>query len=106
MFDFEAWHNHRSRKRYLEHCITLFRSYFFRDLLGPLAVLVGTAVAVGCYEQALQVREAGGGGRLFGRPFGRPFERLTVDVRPLECTVRDRQQRRLYQGKQAVGVCM
>eukprot|EP00198_Chlamydomonas_reinhardtii_P001358 XP_001690694.1 predicted protein [Chlamydomonas reinhardtii] len=54
VFDFEAWHNHRSRKRYLEHCITLFRSYFFRDLLGPLAVLVGTAVAVGCYEQALQ----------------------------------------------------
>ncbi|KAG2439483.1 hypothetical protein HXX76_004837 [Chlamydomonas incerta] len=54
VFDFEAWHNHRSRKRYLEHCITVFRSYFFRDLLGPLSVLVGTAVAVGCYEQALQ----------------------------------------------------
>ncbi len=35
--------------------MTLFRSYFFRDLLGPLAGLVGLAVAVGSYETALAV---------------------------------------------------
>ncbi|GIL77593.1 hypothetical protein Vretimale_6815 [Volvox reticuliferus] len=54
VFDFESWHQHRSRGRYLEHCITLFRSYFLRDLLGPLMVLVGASVAVGLYETALQ----------------------------------------------------
>ncbi|KXZ52338.1 hypothetical protein GPECTOR_10g970 [Gonium pectorale] len=54
VFDFAAWTQHRSRGRYLEHCITLFRSYFFRDLLGPLLVLVGAAVAVGLYETFLQ----------------------------------------------------
>ncbi|KAG2501956.1 hypothetical protein HYH03_000454 [Edaphochlamys debaryana] len=50
VFDFAAWHQHRSRNRYVEHCVTLFRSYFFRDLLGPLVILVGTAVAVGVYS--------------------------------------------------------
>ncbi|GLI62951.1 hypothetical protein VaNZ11_005805 [Volvox africanus] len=54
VFDFESWHQHRSRGRYLEHCITLFRSYFLRDLFGPLLVLVGASVAVGLYETALQ----------------------------------------------------
>ncbi|GLC41094.1 hypothetical protein PLESTB_000943600 [Pleodorina starrii] len=54
VFDFDSWTQHRSRGRYLEHCITLFRSYFFRDLLAPLAVLVGAAVAVGLYETGLR----------------------------------------------------
>ncbi|EFJ52724.1 hypothetical protein VOLCADRAFT_85997 [Volvox carteri f. nagariensis] len=54
VFDFASWTQHRSRGRYLEHCITLFRSYFFRDLLGPLLVLVGAAMTVASYETALQ----------------------------------------------------
>lgn len=59
VFDYAAWHQHRARFRYVEHCVTLFRSYFFRDLLGPLAVLVGLAYAVGSYETALTVSGTG-----------------------------------------------
>ncbi|GFR43432.1 hypothetical protein Agub_g4513, partial [Astrephomene gubernaculifera] len=54
VYDFASWHQHRSRGRYLEHAITLFRSHFFRDLLGPLGALVGAAAAVGAYETARQ----------------------------------------------------
>jgi putative membrane protein len=55
VFDFAAWHAHRARRRYVEHSVTTFRSHFFRDLLAPLAVLVGSAAAVGIYQMQLQV---------------------------------------------------
>ncbi len=55
VYDFEAWKNHRSRGRFVEHMLTLGRSFLVRSLFnGPLVDVTIICLLVGTYETLLE----------------------------------------------------
>jgi hypothetical protein len=78
VFTFDRWNKHRNSLRYVKHLTHVFTSRIFRNLRGPVVVVMAMAVLVGTYETLRTVSRAAGPASLVPRSRQRSGSCLSV----------------------------